>query len=202
MKNRPLILTLVCLGLAALVWYDNQPGQKPDHRATVPAASGKPDKAATGVAERAAGAEKARPANDGKEQGQGHADEQTARLAPPMPPGLAPPTLPGLASPTRPGLTSPTPLSLASPTPLSLASPMLPGLASPTPSSLARPRRPPRPRHHKAETRSRLSTSPLSRTGWSGRGLRRAASGLRPPQRYKVRRPRWPARKRRLRFTT
>jgi hypothetical protein len=90
MKNRPLILTLVCLGLAALVWYDNQPGQKPDHRATVPAASGKPDKAATGVAERAAGAEKARPANDEKEQGQGHADEQTARAGATGSEGAAP----------------------------------------------------------------------------------------------------------------
>jgi hypothetical protein len=90
MKNRPLILTLVCLGLAALVWYDNQPAQKPDHRATVPAASGKPDKAATGVAERAAGAEKAWSANDEKEQGQGHVDEQTARAGATGSEGAAP----------------------------------------------------------------------------------------------------------------
>lgn len=63
MKNRPLLLILVCLGLGALVWYDNQPEEGAGRRVAASAPQSDAGKGAP-----AAGTEIAPPVGDGAGQ--------------------------------------------------------------------------------------------------------------------------------------
>lgn len=77
MKNRPLLLTLVCLGLGALVWYDNRPAEGPEHRVSAPAPGGEPAPKVADKSEPASSAENTQPAGDAKVQTLGDSAQQT-----------------------------------------------------------------------------------------------------------------------------
>jgi hypothetical protein len=78
MKNRPLLLTLVCLGLGALVWYDNQPAEDAKQRVAAPAPGVETAPGAADESEPASSAKNTQPAGDANEQAHGDSAEPAA----------------------------------------------------------------------------------------------------------------------------
>jgi len=78
MKNRPLLLFLVCLALGALVWYDNRPTEDPKRQAATPDPALQITQQATDESEPAPSTESVQPAGDGAEPATGDAIEPAA----------------------------------------------------------------------------------------------------------------------------
>jgi hypothetical protein len=67
MKNRPLLLFLVCLALGALVWYDNRPADKPQRQAATPDPALQITQQPAGESEPAPSTDAVRPEGDNSE---------------------------------------------------------------------------------------------------------------------------------------
>ncbi len=77
MKNRPLLLILVCLVLGALVWYDNRPAEKPRREAAATAPAREVAREAADESERAPSSNSVQPIGDGSAKAAGDQAEPT-----------------------------------------------------------------------------------------------------------------------------